>query len=204
MHMKKYSDTSDGDLLNFLKDNDEKALKELFDRFWKKLFVVALNRLSSAELAEECVQDVFLSIWNRRQDLQIEYSLATYLSAAVKYRSIRMLSIQFEKQQQFKEDTDLIENSLSYASDNVEAYLFEKEFMNDFFQAVAKLPQKCQLVYRMNFEQCKDSAEIAEELNLSQKTVQAHMTKAVKDIKEDLSKKYPLVLVSSFLLPFMH
>lgn len=198
--MKKYSNTSDVDLLCFLKDNDEKAFKELFDRYWKKLFVVALNRLSSAELAEECVQDVFLSIWNRRQELDIAYSLSTYLSAAVKFRSIRILSQQHQKNQ---ERTTEIENSSQYASNTVQDYMFEKEFMEDFFRAVSKLPEKCQLVYRMNFEQCKDSAEIASELNLSQKTVQAHMTKAVKDLKTDLGKKYPLLLVSSFLLPFI-
>ena len=71
-------------LLALVKKDDETAFTELYNRFWKKLFAIAYNRLKEIQSAEDIVHDVFAGLWANRQKLQIE-SLENYLATSVKY-----------------------------------------------------------------------------------------------------------------------
>jgi RNA polymerase sigma-70 factor (ECF subfamily) len=75
---------NDHELVRLLKQSDQEAMREIYDRYWDKLLAVAVNRLSIEEEAEECVQDVFLSLWKRREGLVLKHELSTYLWVAVK------------------------------------------------------------------------------------------------------------------------
>lgn len=187
--------TSDAELMELLRQDNQGAMRQIFDRYWKKLFSVALNRLSVPERAEECVSDVLISVWERRKSIHLRHSLATYLAVAVKYRAMRMLAKEY--QQGLQRTVELLDDEIyGYDASSVDEYIFEKELMESLENSVKQLPDKCQLVYRMSSEQGMSYKEIAKKLNLSEKTVQAHLTKATKDLRNELGKQYPTFILS--------
>jgi RNA polymerase sigma-70 factor (family 1) len=181
--MPDYSKQSDLQLVVLLKQGEEQALSELYMRYWDKLLVVAANHLDSPEEAEEVLQDIFFSLWQRRETLELKYSLATYLSVAVKYRIINLMDKQYRLRHKMK-------SSISEAemlSPSAETGLLEKELMEQIAIAVKRLPEKCRIVFTMSREQGMSHKQIAAELNISEKTVTNHLTKAIKDLKDGLN-----------------
>ncbi|MDM8177427.1 RNA polymerase sigma-70 factor [Olivibacter sp. 47] len=190
-----HTQMSDAELIELLRQDDQAAMREIFERYWKKLFSVALNRLAVPEQAEECVLDVLISVWERRNNLSLKHTLATYLAVAVKYRAIRILAKEYQKGLQNTVELKAYE-LYGYDVSSVDEYILEKELMETLETAVKQLPEKCRLIYRMSSEQGMSYKEIAEKLNLSEKTVQAHLTKATKTLRSDLRKQYPTFLIS--------
>ncbi|MEH6304697.1 sigma-70 family RNA polymerase sigma factor [Olivibacter sp. CPCC 100613] len=198
-----HTQMADTELIELLRQDDQAAMREIFERYWKKLFSVALNRLSIPERAEECVSDVLISVWERRASISLRHSLATYLAVAVKYRAIRILAESYQKS--FPYTVELkSEESYGYIESSVDAYIFEKELLENLEISVKQLPNKCQLIYRMSSEQGLNYKEIAKKLKLSEKTVQAHLTKASKTLRNDLGKQYPTFVTSFFVAALHH
>ena len=178
------SSLPDDELVLLLKQGSENALSALYLRYWHKLLIVATNRLDDPAEAEECVQDVFFRLWQRREDLQLSHSLATYLAVAVKYRVINAMDKQYRLRTRMERSyADLVETSVFSAED----YLLEKELSEQIANAVNQLPEKCRIVFTMSREQGMSHKQIAAELNISEKTVTNHLTKAIKDLKDGLN-----------------
>lgn len=198
-----HTQMSDAELIELLRQDDQAAMREIFERYWKKLFSVALNRLAVPEQAEECVLDVLISVWERRNNLSLKHTLATYLAVAVKYRAIRILAKEYQKGLQNTVELKAYE-LYGYDESSVDEYILEKELMETLETAVKQLPEKCRLIYRMSSEQGMSYKEIAKNLNLSEKTVQAHLTKATKALRSDLGKQYPTFLISVVVTSLHH
>lgn len=181
---------SDLELIELLKGNNQKALSALYFRYWEKLLVVAGNRLNNKEIAEECVQNVFCSLWQRRHDLELKHSLSTYLAVAVKYQVIK----QMDKQYRIQEGIDNIV-SFQATHSTADEYLLEKEMMANIQDAITRLPEKCRIVFKMSREDGMSNKQIANELNLSEKTVEAHITKAIRSLRNDLALFPPILFL---------
>lgn len=186
---------SDNTLIELLREDQEYALSALYYRYWDKLLAVAENRLNNPEIAEECVQDVFFSLWQRRKELELKYSLATYLSVAVKYQVIKQMDKQYRKQAR-QEQAYPVVHEPAYPS--AEEYLLEKELMERIEAATKRLPEKCRLIFRMSRETHMTNKQIAAELNISEKTVEAHLSKAIKELRSDLMAISPFLLLWLF------
>lgn len=183
---------SDDELLTLLRGNDELAFAEIYRRYWKKIFTLAANGLDSPEEAEECVQDIFCSLWRRRGTIELKYSIYTYLAVAVKYQVINRLDKAYRLQQRMAGSRGL--QPEVYAP-SAETPLLEKELFGRLNDSVNRLPEKCRIVFKMSREEGKSHKEIAEELQISEKTVNNHLTKALKDLKTDLSPGLSAFLV---------
>lgn len=187
--MSLYSKYSDEELIGLLKSNQQKALSALYSRYWDKMLVVALNRLDDLEIAEECVQNVFLSLWKRRDQLVLSSALSTYLAVAVKYQVIKQMDKQYRRQ-----PSDDFVYFLSNESPSADAYVLEKELIEKIAQAVECLPEKCRIVFKMSREDNMTNKQIASNLGLSEKTVEAHITKAIKSLRSDLAMLSPVLM----------
>lgn len=187
--MVSYANHSEQQLVSLLKDGDHRAYTEIYRRYWEKLFVVAHNRLRDKLEAEEVVQNVFFSIWRRKDTLNVQYSLSTYLSVAVKYQVINHQSKLYQKA--IHED---IEDSIGQSVETTELWFSEKELRAQLKFAVGTLPEKCRIVFSKSREEYKSNAEIANELNISEKAVEAHITRALKILKNSLQIGTPLLL----------
>jgi RNA polymerase sigma-70 factor (ECF subfamily) len=173
---------SDEHLLMLMTRNDEPAFSVLYDRYWKKLLVQALVRTGRPEEAEEVVQTVFINLWRRRQTLQVRCALSTYLAAMLKYEIIALFARQ-RKESMLKQR--LV--SLQLAEDNgTMEWLEYEQLLEDIEKTVAALPEKCRLVFRLSREQGLSGKQIATSLDISPKTVEAHMNRALKALNASL------------------
>jgi RNA polymerase sigma-70 factor (ECF subfamily) len=182
--------TTDHQLLELIQKGDRLAFTELYNRYWDKLFIVAMNRLDDEHEAEEAVQEVFLSLWQRRSTLQLTHSVNTYLSVAVKYRIINHLDKQYRK----KRHIDHLTINAPREEDSTSQWLSEKELRRQLEQGINNLPEKCRIVFLLSREEQKTNAEIAAELNIAEKTVEAHMTKALSTLRQTLNISVPLLI----------
>jgi RNA polymerase sigma-70 factor (family 1) len=171
---------TDEELLLLLGQDSEVAFDELYDKYWKKLFVIAMHTLRDQELAEEIVHDVLLKLWSLRGSLKIEKSLSHYLAAAVKYHVLNYLS----KQRRRLNLLEKVNYQPAPESEETTAnYLREKELMAELQSAIAQLPEKCRIVYVMSREQGMNTRQIAAELDIPLNTVESQLSKSLKHLK---------------------
>jgi len=183
---KRYTDQQ---LLDLIRTDNRGAFTELYNRYWDKTYAAALHRLNDEHEAEEVVQEVFLSIWQRRATLQLTHTVATYLAVAIKYKVINHLAKQHRRQLQHDELTI----TSPIVADSTADWLHEKELRQLLQKTISQLPEKCRIVFLLSRDENKTYAEIAAELNISQKTVEAHMSKALRELRETLGVSAPVL-----------
>jgi len=181
---------SDNELLSLLKEGDRNAFTTLYNRYWDKLYAVAYNRLADEYEAEEAVQNIFLDLWKRKETITLTHTLSTYLSAAIKYHVFtRLAQIRREKLRTEELKIGAIEGVETTAE-----WLSEKELKKQLEQSINELPEKCKIVFLLSREQNLTNKQIAEELNISEKTVEGHITKALNNLRGSLSVTLPVLL----------
>ncbi|MHA4893559.1 RNA polymerase sigma-70 factor [Pedobacter sp. PWIIR3] len=182
--MADYGKLSDHELTALMKQDDQVAFTEIYNRYWNKLFTAAANKIEDFQEAEDVVQQLFITIWNRREVLEITSSLQSYLSVAVKYRVLKALAKQY-RQKNFGDES--AEKTLAELEDNsTQEWLEFQEIKERLNVLIDQLPEKTRTVYRMTREQGMTQKQVAEELDISEKTVEFHMSKALKNLKTGL------------------
>lgn len=179
--MEKYSELNDMVLIDLLKQDDQAAFTEIYKRYWKRLFAVAANKIDDFTEAEDIVQQLFVTIWERRSQLEILSSLSSYLGVALKYRIFKSLA-KASRTAHYSSDQAAVE-ALEISDDSTQQWLEFLEVKQRLDQLVATLPEKCQLVYQLSREQGYSQKQVAEALNISERTVQGHMNRAYKTLK---------------------
>lgn len=170
---------SDAALLEQLALDQGWALREIFDRYWERLYAVAYNRLGTGQAAEDVVQEVLSALWIRRREVQIDH-LGKYLSAAVKYG----VFYEIRKQQRDK----ALQMQVSYDERHTrqltpEDELLYKGFIAQLEREIDSLPEKCRLIFRYSRDEGLSHKEIAEKLTISTKTVEAHISRAIRQLR---------------------
>lgn len=166
-------------------EDDARAFRGLFNNYYDRLLKIAHYFVHSDVLSEEIVVDVFVNLWkNRHHLLEIE-KLDHYLFSAVKRKSIDYL------RKKKKERSLPLDESyeLSIRTDtNPEKQVLYKEFESVVNAAILILPSKRQLIYKMVKEDGLKYKEVADLLEVTEKTVEFHMGQAFKDIRQELHK----------------
>ena len=176
-----YTTYSDAQLLALLKDGEHEAFTELYNRYWKRLFAVAANQLDHPAEAEELVQDLFLDLWNRRQDLMITSSLSSYLSVSVNYKVINRMARRHRERIYLNGlATDAMDHS-------VEERLSFAELKERLEHVLSELPEKCKLVFTLSRTEGLTRRQISRELGIAEKTVESHLTRALRQLRSSLS-----------------
>ncbi len=159
------------------------------------MYAYAYNRLREKEVCEEIIQDVFVALWANRTTTQITSSLSGYLYQAVKFqmlnfiKSTRVRSSYLEHFLHFREQLFDDSNNEHIAVNDLRAML-EK--------SMADLPEKCQEVFRLSRIQHLSIQEIALRLDISHKTVENHLTKALRHLRNTLGDFLVLGLLFEF------
>ncbi|HEY8938258.1 MAG TPA: sigma-70 family RNA polymerase sigma factor [Cyclobacteriaceae bacterium] len=176
--MSLYQNHTDRDLLLLLQQNDSNAFAELYDRHAPKVRSIAYSKTNSIDGAQEIVQETFMRLWERRSSLVID-NLPNYLAIAVKYQVINYVKkkVTVEKHNEFYR---------TFAKISAEETLQAVELKNlyeELEKGISRLPEKTQVVFRLNRLEHKSIAEISEKLNLSQKAIKYHITRSLKELK---------------------
>jgi len=184
-----YQSYSDNELLLLIAKDDEQAFRVIYDRYWKRLLVQAILKLHSPGQAEEIVQTVFINLWRRRHTIQLKFSFHTYVASMLKYEVLHQLAAN-------KKENNLLQNvsALHVAEDNsTRNWLEYDQLCEEIEKTVQSLPEKCQLVFRLSRENGLTEKQIAETLDIAPKTVQAHMSKALKQLRTSLQQLFYLL-----------
>jgi len=166
-------------LVKRLNASDSTALSDIYNAYWKPLFLSSYALLKNKEISEDIIQDVFLELWKKRENLKITISLKAYLYACTRYKVYN----HFRKNKNGL-NIELFENlnNRVYQSTPL-TKLMHKELLQHINVVVASLPEKCKQVYTLSREKQLSHKEIAEQLNISTKTVENHITKALKTLR---------------------
>ena len=167
----------------------------LYRRYWQPLFASAARALRSKTDAADLVQDIFLSIWNRRHELNITGSLAAYLQTSVKYSVIKYIEKNITRRDYLVLLTEML---VSYQPPDVESQLQIKELQNVIHSAVEQMPNKMREVYRLSRQHHLSHKEIADRLDISDETVKKHIQHALQLIKDAIQKNAPAFAVLLF------
>ncbi len=183
---------------NKLKEGDITAFEMFFKTYYQPLCNYAYSFIKDKDEAEEIVQSTFLSVWEKRDSLDIKTSLKSYLYTMVRNTSLNVIKHEKIKQKYVGEALAVDERS----HEGVTQAVLSSELEERIQQAIGVLPEQCRLVFKLSrFEELK-YAEIAEHLNISIKTVENHMGKALKIMREQL-KDY-LALWILFMYGFIN
>ncbi len=170
---------NDEELILLLNESDEKALVEIYDRYWNKLLSQAKWDLRDQVDAEDCVQDVFIKLWNCRTGLTLRHKLSTYLYRAVKNQTINLLVKRNAKYNHLPFNEA---NGNELFSPSADTSLLEKEMLQTLEAAIDALPDKCSKIYRLSRIEGRSNREIAAQMDVAEKTVEGHITRAIKQV----------------------
>jgi len=175
--------TDDNELYRKLKVGDQQAFKVLFQKYYSALCHYGFQLLQDSEMAEEIVQELFVRIWEKRESLTIESSVKHYLFISVKNQCLNHLQHQKIRRQYADKMMKSSEQEI-----DTEQYFMEVELIKRIEKSIESLPPKRQEIFRLSREQGLKYKEIAEELNISIKTVEAQMGLALKFLRAELKE----------------
>lgn len=181
--MSKLHKFSDDELATLLKQGDIAAFEEIYNRYWLKLYANAFKRLKEREQAKEIVQDLFTSFWLNRGHVNINTSLQGYLFSAVKYAVLNFKRAKAVRNN-YTELLQLVNNNLDNSTEENFKY---KELKERIDHEVTHLPNKCRFVFELSRNQYKTNKEIALLLGISEKTVENHLTKALRFLRMNIN-----------------
>lgn len=157
---------------------DQSSFEELFRTYFTPLMLFARKFLVNEDDAREVVHKVFISLWERREDMDVSSSLKSYLFTSVHNRSLNVI----RDRKKFS-DEELPEVAGDW---DVSTQIESMELEEKIREAIQSLPEKCRQIFELNrFEGLKYS-EIAQQLDISVKTVENQMSKALRILREKL------------------
>jgi RNA polymerase sigma-70 factor (ECF subfamily) len=180
--MSNWSKLSDMELVALLKEGDQYAYTEIYQRYKTLLYVFALKRLEGADESKDLIHELFLALWARRAELVITGSLSSYLYTAVRNRIIDLVArreVSDRYIQSFQHYIDKGEN-------NTDHLVRHKELLALIENEIAALPPKMRQVFELSRKTNCTRKEIAERLGLSEQTVKSHMQHALKLLRGKL------------------
>ncbi|GAB3504607.1 RNA polymerase sigma-70 factor [Spirosoma knui] len=185
----RHSPNSEATWLAQLQAGDESAFTQIYQHFWSSIYSVTYNHVRDRAIAEELVQDLFANLWLRRADLTIHSSLRGYLFTAIRNQIYDYLDKQTVRQRVHSQ----LYNQQDEAVYSTEEICDFNELTTQLSTAVEQLPQTAQEVFSLSRYQFLTNQEIAQRLNLSPKTVEYHLSRALRLLRIQL-KDYMLLV----------
>ncbi len=173
---------------------NEEALEQVFHHYFDELCHFLGYYTRDVQLVEDCLQDVFVKLWEDRDRIHI-FHVKTYLYKAARNRMLNALRNESTRvahlERWFKEEM---------IRQEAEECINKEEFTHIYLEAVTALPERCKIIYQACKEQQKSYQQVAEELQLSVKTVENQMSIAYKKIRVHVLERYQTLYPDSIFL----
>ncbi|HEX2394045.1 MAG TPA: RNA polymerase sigma-70 factor [Bacteroidales bacterium] len=163
------------------------SFEQLFRKYYAPLVVYATRYVSGTEIAREIVQDFFVKLYEKRNTLSIDVSVKSYL-----YRSVYNCCINYLNQRNIQDKHLKNIEQERIDEDNLENEINSVELQYKISEVIEQLPAKCKRIFKMNRLEGFKNDEIAARLNLSKRTVETQISKALKILRKKLSDYIPL------------
>lgn len=184
---------TDQSLFDQIRRGNEQAFAGLYNRYVGKLLNTAYQRVQDKDVAEEIVQELFVSLWLRREQIPALESVSGYLFTILRNRVID----HFRQQTRRAALTDVLEQDLC-ANQSEETVIYN-DLLTTYESHIARLPDKCRAVFQL-YKQGHSVQDIADTLGMGQKTVESHLLKANRTLRIQL-KDFTALVVIYFFLP---
>lgn len=194
--MPSQTNLADHELIALLQRGDPTAFTVIFNRYYSLLYVHAYKKIKDVEQAKDIVQDLFTTLWIRRETLSITNNLSVYLYTAVRNRILDVIARHQVKEKYIHSLQDFMQREQSQADHLVRSLdliaLIETE--------ISALPPRMREVFEMSRKENLSHREIAEKLELSELTVRTHVKKALRILRMRLSISVYFVAAMLFFL----
>lgn len=180
----------DRKLIKQIASGNEHAFAHFYDKHWESLFKSAFKVLNDEETSKDIVQDVFLNIWEK-PDLTRIQNVAAYLHQAVRFKVLMTLRKGKISDKHIKTLNELVANT-------TEEQLNYKDLNDNIEKSLNSLPEKCQKVFRLSRMEHLSNHEIANRLGISIRTVETHISNALKHLRSNLDSSAAILIMIIF------
>ena len=180
-------------IIKQLQDGNEKVFEQIVREYWPRMFKFALIYTQNNETSQELVQDTFLVLWNNRAILKDNTHLITYLMVVLRNKCLNLLEQTRNRHLYIEEidDETIYQRANLYVLQDEASQIVESEDLHKAIErALSKLPEKTREVFMLSRYDGLKNQQIAETKNISQKTVEYHISKALQILKEELPQEY--------------
>jgi RNA polymerase sigma-70 factor (ECF subfamily) len=175
--------SEDQRLWELIRSGDENAFAIFFHKHWHGLFSLAYRLLKSYDDAQDIVQTVYISIWERRDTLTFNYSFENYLLQAVRFQSLKKLNAILDDPQSL----DRIQQDFLPVFNEIWDRLREKELFREIEDHLSSLPSRTKEIFLLSRQYQLTIPEIAERLGISEKTVRNQLHLALKVLRPSIA-----------------
>jgi RNA polymerase sigma-70 factor (family 1) len=180
----------DSQIISSLRQGDEEVFEMIFRTYYQRLCNYANSILDDMEEAEEMVQSAFVTVWEKHPTLEIHTSVKSYLYKAV-YNSclnrVKHYKVRMKHNNHVLHTADIFDAD---ASQN----LIKSELEELTRRSIEALPPQCQVVFKLSRFENMTYIEIAQQLDISVKTVENHIARALKSLRQDLKDFLPIMI----------
>lgn len=177
------ADQTEADILAALSRGEDWALDQLFREHYGFLCRAVYRVINDRVLVEDLVQDVFYDIWRRRDRIRVQQSVRAYLKRAAINRTLNYI----RDNKLVVDDETALPYDLSTSEQHGQQLLETAELQSHINAAIATLPERCRMVFGLSRYELMSNKEIATQLDISVKTVENQMTKALRLLREQLA-----------------
>jgi len=187
--MSSYGTYTDEQLTALLKEGDHAAYTEIYRRYWKKLLLIAWNHSKDELAAKDIVHDVFISLWERYPEVEIN-NLSAFLATSVKFTVYKY----YQKEQR---RNDLALKNYEYEATVNDEHKLDAIFLQEYVNGIVeKMPEKCRLVFGYSRNLGMKNSEIATKIQITEKGVEANLTRALRIIRGELKNHGWILIVA--------
>ncbi|MCL3782555.1 RNA polymerase sigma-70 factor [Prolixibacteraceae bacterium JC049] len=185
-------------ILQQLRNNSKAAFRAIYDEYYEMLLYVSNQYLDNKEDAKETVQEAFVTLWEHRESIKETANIRNFLFTIAKNNCLNQLK---HKEVVLRSKESLLWMEMHYQYEALNRLGFSdlefQELQDKIAEAIDNLPGQCGVVFKMSrIEQLKNK-EIAEKLNISEKTIEAHITKALRLLRKDLGEYISAIAIIS-------
>ncbi|MGY0038696.1 RNA polymerase sigma factor [Pedobacter sp. NJ-S-72] len=177
------------DLLIKLREGDEPAFIQIYNQYRSKIYTYAYQLCKSSDIAEEIVQEVFIKIWQKRDQLNLELSFSAYIKKITLNHVLNYL----KKAARERALQEQIFHTIEISSNRTEDHMMEKELRKIYDEAIDRLPQQKKIIYKLSRVEELSHDEIAQKLNISKNTVKNHIVEASRSIRDYVGKNGSII-----------
>lgn len=184
------------EILHKIMAGDGPSFEKVYCFYHPRLYYFARQYILDPEVSKNIVHDVFTELWDKRESFRSDTNLSAWLFTVTKNKSLKMIS-QIKARQNYDNYIKARQLAINYSSlsDFDTTNLVFEELQAQIQKALEKLPPSCRTIFEKSRFEDKKNREIAEELQLSIKTVEAQISKALRSLRADLKDYLPLFYI---------
>lgn len=180
---------------NLIVQGDEKAFSSFYELFWEPLYLYVYKVLQDQEEAMDVVQETFVAVWQQRHQMLLTHSISSYIYSIARYKAFSVIRKNIKKKDYLASLIDFMDQ---YAQ-TPEEIMISHQLQNLLDEQIETLPPKMKEIFLLSREAQLSYKEIAEKLNISDKTVKKQISNSLKIIRMRLDSAQVTVLISSLL-----